>query len=288
MDSLPPMRERICLVTGATSGIGKMTALGLAQQGAIVVLVGRDREKCELTLREIKLQTGNEAVDYFVADMSSQQQVRKLVEEYKHRYHKLHVLINNAGVLMFRRELSCDGIELTLATNYFGPFLLTNLLLDTLKASAPARIINVTSVAHKFIKFDLTKLQTVRGSLAYPASKFAIILFTYELARRLETCGVAVNAVHPGVVATNLGWNSGFPGQMVMSAVNWLGRAVSPEEGAETVIYLATSPDGGAVSGKYFVRNRAVPSAKPTYDEAKAKRLWEMSVALTGIKSLLP
>lgn len=276
------MREKICLVTGATSGIGKVTALRLAQQGATVVLVGRTQQKCEMAVAEIKSQTGNEAVDYFVADISSQKDVRQLAQDYKSRYQHLHVLINNAGIILAKHELSSDGIELTFATNYLGPFLLTNLLLDTLKASAPARIVNVSSDAHEWIKFDAEQALSLSGYRAYYASKFADILFTYELARRLEGSGVTVNALHPGFVATDIIRNSS-PGKIIFTVSKWLKQAVSPEQGAETSIYLATDPALETISGRYFAKKHAIPSAKGTYNEASAKQLWEMSVRMTGL-----
>ena len=282
MDNQQMMSEKICLVTGATSGIGKVTAIALAKQGATVVLVGRHKEKCEMTVSEIKAQTGNESVEYLVADISSQREVRQLVQDYTRRYSRLHVLVNNAGIsLLFKREFSPDGIELTFATNHLGPFLLTNLLLDTLKASAPARIINVASIAHEWIAFDPERIQRLRGIRAYSASKCANILFTYELARRLEGSGVTVNALHPGFVATNIGRNNGVLAKIVIPLSNWFNKAVSPEEGAETSIYLATSPEVEGVSGKYFVKKKATPSAKQMYNEAMAKRLWALSVEMT-------
>jgi NAD(P)-dependent dehydrogenase (short-subunit alcohol dehydrogenase family) len=222
-------------------------------------------------------------VDYFVADLSSQEDIRQLAQAYRSRYPFLHVLVNNAGIVLFRRHLSVDGIELTFATNHLAPFLLTNLLLDVLKASAPARIVNVSSIAHKWTKFNPENGKTLSGLRAYFASKFANILFTYELARRLEGTSVTVNALHPGFVATNIGRSNGLLGQIVLPVSNWFSKAVGPEEGAETSIYLATSPEGGVVSGEYFVRKKAVPSSKRTYDEAIAKRLWDISVEMTGL-----
>jgi NAD(P)-dependent dehydrogenase (short-subunit alcohol dehydrogenase family) len=203
------------MVTGATGGIGEITATALARNGATVVVVGRSREKAIATVEKIKKATGNQKVEYMLADLSSQKDVRHLAEEFKAKYDRLHVLVNNAGALYTKREESVDGIELTFALNHLGYFLLTNLLLDTIKASAPARIVNVSSSMHRRGTMDWQDLEGKKkfsGWAIYGRSKLANILFTRELARRLEGSGVTVNALHPGVVTTGFGTNNGMFG----------------------------------------------------------------------------
>lgn len=274
------------MVTGAASGIGAVTAQALARRGAAVVLVDRDSEQGAATARQIKQETGNPAVEFMRADLSSQQEIRRLVPQFKSRYQRLDVLVNNAGAIFPRRQESVDGIEMTFALNYLGYFLLTNLLLDTIKASAPARIINVSSRSHARAQIDFDDLQSrsgYRGLQAYAHSKLAILLFTYELARRLEGTGVTVNALHPGVVATNFGMSQGGILGLVMRLFRF--TFISPEQGARTSIYLATSPEVEGVTGKYFVKCKAVPSSPASYDTATARRLWEVSVALTNAQA---
>ncbi len=205
------MNGKICLVTGGTNGIGKSTALELARMGATVIVVGRDAQKTSHVLEEIRAASGNQNVNSLLADLSSQQEVRGLADQFKSKYSRLHVLINNAGGFFMRRQIRVDGIEMTFALNHLASFLLTNLLLDTIKASAPARIINVSSNAHTSGKIEFDNLQGEReyGPRAYDNSKLANILFTMELARRLEGTGVTVNALHPGFVATGFAKNNG-------------------------------------------------------------------------------
>ena len=283
------MHGKICLVTGATSGIGQVTARALAEQGATVIVVGRNREKSAATVSQIQQQTGNPAVEFLLADLSSQQAIRQLVQQFQSRYQRLHVLVNNAGAVFGQRQESVDGIEMTLAVNYLAPFLLTNLLLDTLLASAPARIINVSSGLHTGARIELDNLQGQRryvgfqfGQSAYGQAKLALIMFTYELARRLAGTGVTVNALSPGMVATNLGRDAGG----FMSLMKRLADlfALSPEEGAQTSIYLATSPEVEGVSGQYFDKKKAVPSSPASYDQAVASQLWRVSEAMTGLR----
>ncbi len=273
-----PMHGKVCIVTGAASGIGAMTAQALAQQGAAVILVGRDSEKGAVTVNRIKRQTGNPAVEFMRADLSAQKEIRRLAQQFRSHYQHLDVLVNNAGAIFARRQETVDGIEMTFALNYLSYFLLTNLLLDTIEASVPARIINVASRSHARAQIDFDDLQSrsgYRGLQAYAHSKLAIVLFTYELARRLEGTGVTVNALHPGVVATNFGMNeSGILG-LVMRLFRF--AFISPEQGAQTSIYLATSPEVEGVTGKYFVKCEAVPSSPASYDAATASRLWRVS-----------
>jgi len=278
------MKDRICMVTGATSGIGRVTAQALAQQGATVVVVGRNAEKAAQTVAHIQRETGNPDVQWLLADLSDQAQVRRLAREFKERYSRLDVLINNAGAFFLTRQLSADGIEMTFAVNHLSAFLLTHLLLDILHASAPARIVNVASASHLGARIDFEDLEgerKYRGMRAYGQSKLAMVLFTYELARRLEGTGVTVNALHPGFVATNIGQNNGWLFKLISPLMKLIARR--PEEGAQTSIYLATSPDVAGVTGKYFVDKKAVPSDPASYDEVPAQKLWEISAAMTGL-----
>ena len=218
---------KVCMVTGATSGIGKITARELARHGAAVVVVGRSEARSEATVSQIRRQTANPSADYLLADLSSQQEIRRLAREFESRYSRLDVLVNNAGAIMLSRRESVDGIEMTLALNHLAYFLLTNLLLDRLKSSAPARIVNVSSNSHQRAKLDFDDLQhrsRYWGYRAYAWSKLENILFSYELARRLEGTGVTVNALHPGLVGTNFLANNGALGRLLKMLV-----AIKPE-----------------------------------------------------------
>jgi retinol dehydrogenase-14 len=278
------MGEKVCLITGATSGIGKATAMGLANMGASVVMVGRDRGKGEALMAEIKEKSANASVDLMLADVSSQEQIRRLAYEFKEAYPRLDVLINNAGVFSSKRITSADGIEMTFAVNHLAYFLLTNLLLDVLKASAPSRIVNVSSGDHSNATIDFDDLQGekgYKGAKAYSQSKLATVLFTYELARRLEGTGITANCLHPGVVGTNLGSGvSGVFGFMVRALTPLM---KSPEKGAETSIYLASSPEVEGLSGRYFVKKDEARSSDVSYDKRLARRLWEVSAELTNL-----
>src|SRR5918997_4814034 len=256
------MGEKICLITGATSGIGKATAMGLANMGASVVMVGRDQGKGEAVMAEIKQKSNNASVDLMLADLSSQEEIRRLADEFKEAYPRLDVLINNAGVFRSKRITTADGIEMTFAVNLLAYFLLTNLLLDVLETSAPSRIVNVASADHSNGTIDFDDLQGengYKGAKAYSQSKLANVLFTHELARRLQGTGVTANCLHPGVVGTNLG--SGVSGAFgfVVRALRPLMR--NPKKGAETSIYLASSPEVEASSGGYFVNKTETRSS---------------------------
>jgi NAD(P)-dependent dehydrogenase (short-subunit alcohol dehydrogenase family) len=279
------MKGKICLITGANRGIGKATALGLARRGATVIIHCRNRLLGETTREEIVAGTGNEAVEVMVADLASLGAVRRLAEEVQRRHVTLHVLVNNAGLAKRRHTLTEDGLDTTFTVNHLAPFLLTNLLLDALKGSAPARIINVASMVHRWGRINFDDLMGERGysmGPAYNQSKLANVLFTYELARRLEGSGVTVNCVHPGMVVSDLGREyTGFMGLMANKL--WRPFMHSPEKGANTVIYLASSPDVAGVTGKYFANRRAVGSSKASHDPALARRLWEVSERLTGL-----
>ncbi len=280
------MQGKICMVTGANSGIGKATALELAQMGATVVMVCRDRARGEEARREITTKSRKNAVDLLQADLSSQQSIRQLVENFQHHYTHLHVLINNAGAAFpGRRRETVDGLEITFAVNYLAPFLLTNLLLDVLKASAPARIVNVSSAAHKSGYIQLDDLQAeklYRPMRTYPQAKLAVVLFTYELARRLQGTEVTANCLHPGFVATNFAQSDGGPAVRLL--VKLLGSfGASPEKGAKTSIYLASSPEVEGVTGQYFVKSIPRRSAAISYDESLQRQLWEQSAKLVNV-----
>lgn len=275
------MQGKICLVTGSSTGIGKVTARELARMGATVVMICRNRARGEAAQAEIKAASGSDKVDLIVADLSSLAEVRRAAEEFKQKYTQLHVLIHNAGGINQARRITPDGFEATFAANYLAPFLLTELLLDILKASAPARIINVSSTAHLSGKIDFDDLQGEKKYSiwkAYCQAKLALILFTYELAQQLQGTGITVNVLHPGVIASNFG--QGFN-----SFIRFGWKVASPfmsnvEQGARTTLYLATSPDVEGLSGKYFVNSKERKSSSLSYNEALRQRLWQVSEEL--------
>src|SRR5579872_5759514 len=280
------MQGKICIVTGANSGIGKATALALAQMGATVVMVCRDRARGEEARSEITTKSGNNAVDLLLADLSSQQSILQLVENFQHHYTHLHVLINNAGAAFTgRRRETADGLEMTFAVNYLAPFLLTNLLLDMLEVSVPARIVNVSSNSHEagYIQMDdLQEEKHYRSMRVYGQSKLAVVLFTYELARRLQRTGVTANCLHPGFVATHFGQRDVEPAfRLLVKLIGSFGT--SPEKGAKTSIYLASSPEVEGVTGKYFVKSIPRRSAVISYDESLQRQLWEQSAKLVNV-----
>jgi NAD(P)-dependent dehydrogenase (short-subunit alcohol dehydrogenase family) len=283
------MGDKTCLVTGASSGIGKETALALATMGATVVLHGRDPARSEAALAQIKAASGNPRVELSVADLSSLAEVRRLAEAFLARHTRLDVLVNNAGVIRFRREVTADGLEYTFALNHLAYFLLTHLLLDVLKASAPARVVNVSSDAHYNGHLNFGDLQSERGYNVYgvyAASKLANVLFTYELARRLEGTGVTANCLHPGFVASRFGKdNRGTVGALGRGLLTLLRPfALSPQKGAQTSIYLASSPDVAGVSGRYFANCKPKTSSRESNDVAAAQRLWQVSAELAGVE----
>jgi NAD(P)-dependent dehydrogenase (short-subunit alcohol dehydrogenase family) len=278
--------EKVCLITGATSGIGKATAMGLADMGASVVMVGRDRGRGEAALAEIKEKSANVSVHLLLANLSSQEEIHRLADEFKEAYPRLDVLINNAGVFRSDRTTTPDGLETTFAVNHLAHFLLTDLLLDVLKASAPSRIVNVSSGDHASgtIDFDdLQKEKGYKGAKAYSPSKLPNGLFTHELARRLQATGVSDNCLHPGaVIRTKFGSGvSGVFGFMVRA----MGPLMkSPEKGAETSVYLASSPEVEGLSGGYFVKKAEARSSEVSHDKRLARRLWEVSAELTNLR----
>jgi NAD(P)-dependent dehydrogenase (short-subunit alcohol dehydrogenase family) len=279
----PDLTGRVCVVTGANRGIGRATAQGLAHLGASMVLVCRRQEDGERVSREIAA-GGKASPDVVAADLSSQASIRNAVSEIQARYPRLHVLINNAGIIPRRREVTVDGLEMQFAVNHLAYFLFTNLLLPQLRAGAPSRIVNVSSGAHSQASLDFADLQSERGyhpKEVYCRTKLANVLFTYELARRLEGSGVTVNCLTPGVVATRmLADYMGVPraGSGVDSTFG-----ATPEAGAETSIYLASSPEVEGVTGKYFDDMRPAASSRESHDDAIARRLWEVSERLTGL-----
>jgi retinol dehydrogenase-14 len=273
------MRDKVVMLTGANAGMGKEIALGLAGMGGNLVMVSRDRARGEAARADVERKTGNHDVELLIGDLSSQQSIRKLVQEFGARHDRLHVLVNNAGMSQPNRTETVDGLETIFATNHLGPFLLTNLLLPVLHASAPARIVTVSSGAQAMGKIDFDDLQSARGFneiRAYNASKLANIVFTYELARRLAGTGVTANAVEPGFVKTNL--KVPFP----FSLFSFMrGPAVA---GARPSVFLASSAEVEGVSGRFF-NSKGVPirSTKSSYDEGIARRLWQVSAELTHL-----
>jgi len=280
------MTGKVCLITGATSGIGVPTALGVAKTGATTVLACRDHVKGESTVDEIKRESGNDEVYLLICDLASQQSIRNAAAEFKDKYGALHLLINNAGLLMWNRETTQDGIEMQFGVNHLAPFLLTNLLLDVIKASAPARIVNVASTVHSNGRINFDDIQSEKkysGFGAYCQSKLANVLFTYELARRLDGSGVTANCLHPGVIRTKImrDLNPLFQGLAKVAGVFML----SPEKGARTTVYVATSQEVEGVTGTYFEKETAARSSVKSHDEKLAQRLWVLSEEMTGLNS---
>jgi NAD(P)-dependent dehydrogenase (short-subunit alcohol dehydrogenase family) len=279
------MRGKTCIVTGANSGIGKETALGLARLGAHVAMVCRNREKGQAALEEIRRESGSSQVDLLIADMSSQASVRALAEQIQQKYSRLEVLVNNAGGGAPKGTLCADGIEMTLATNHLGAALLTLLLLDLLKASAPSRIINVSSEAQRHARLDMNDLQFERrkfsGFAAYGQSKLLMNAFTFELARRLAGTGVTANCLHPGVVATNI-W--GANPQFILKLIIAVGKPfmLNSKQGAAVSLYLATSPEVAQVSGEFFVKSKPAKSNPLSRDPKLMAEVWLWTEKMTG------
>jgi NAD(P)-dependent dehydrogenase (short-subunit alcohol dehydrogenase family) len=280
------LEGRTVLVTGASSGIGRATAVGLAEEGARLLLVGRTPERCAETLAEIRRRTGRDDAVMLRADLSSLKEVRHLADEVLARAPRLHVLVNNAGVTLLSRQTTVDGLEATFATNHLAPFLLTGLLLPRLRESAPARIVNVASDAHRLGgRLDLDDLQNERRYNAlrvYAQSKTANILFSQELARRIAGSGITANALHPGAIRSNLGRSEGRVLEAVRRLVGLFLKP--PEEGARTSIWLAGAPEVEGVSGRYFAKCRERRPAAHARDPETARRLWERSEELSGLR----
>jgi retinol dehydrogenase-14 len=284
VDRTPSMAGKTVLVTGGTGGIGKATAIGLAALGARVGITGRDLGRAEAAAAEIRAATGNSEVDAFGADLSSQAEVRRLAAEVLRTYPRLDVLVNNVGGFWATRHITADGLEQTFAVNHLAAFLLTDLLLDRLKASAPARVVTVSSGAQSMGTIDFEDLQGERkysGQTAYNQSKLASVMFSYELARRLEGTGVTATVLHPGVV--NTGFGAEDPSMIFKLLVPFMRPFMkTPKKGAATSIYLASSPEVEGLTGKYFAKGKPKPSNKLSYDDAAAARLWQVSGGLVG------
>ena len=277
-------QKRIAVITGANTGMGKATARALAENGDRVVMVCRSRERGEAALQEVKSQSGNPDVELMICDLSSLDSVNEFCRDFRMKYKQLHVLINNAGVIVPDYRTTSEGYELQFGVNHLAHFLLTDRLLDLLKEGAPARIINVASVAHKSgkIYFDDVNLKQNYGAWrAYAQSKLANVLFTYRLAEMLEGSGVTVNCLHPGTVATNIVVKQNSPiGKLIARIMGWL--IMPPEKGAETAVYLASSGEVEGITGKYFYRKKPVPSSRLSYDKETAGKLWDLSVKMTS------
>ena len=282
------LQGKIILVTGATNGIGLEAAKALAAQGATIIGVGRNPQKCADAAAQIKAAAGNSAVEFLVGDLSRQSEVRRVAAEFKQKYARLDVLLNNAGAYFANRETNADGQEMTWALNHLNYFVLTNELLDVLKASAPARIVNVSSDAHRMIKGlrldDPEFKQSYSGWVAYGHSKLANVMFTYELARRLDGSGVTANVLHPGFVATGFGLNNGGLLNFGMRVIQKIG-AKRPEQGAQTSVYLASAPEVANINGQYFADSQATKSNEASYDVTAQQRLWALSEAMVREKT---
>ncbi len=277
------MRGRICAITGASSGLGYETALALARKGATVALLCRSEERGAQARDRIAAQSGNEDLHVVHCDHANLDTVRAAAGELLARFPALHVLVNNAGLLLNQRRITVDGLEETFQVNHLGAFLLTDLLLERLTACAPARVITVSSVAHRAATLDLADLQSERlydGWTAYARSKLANVLFTFELARRLQGSGVTANTLHPGIVRSGFGHNNGLVMRAFMTVTQLPPLGVSPRRGARTQVWLASAPAVEDVSGRYFVRRRARRASPSSYDQDAQRRLWEASEAL--------
>ena len=278
------MKDKTVLITGANAGIGLTTSVGLAKLGARVLMVSRDEGRGRKAHQLVKEKSGNSDVNLLISDLSDQDSIRKLAREVKEGFGELHVLLNNAAVIPRRREVTGDGFERQFAVNHLAYFLLTGLLIELLKANSPARIVNVSSQVHAgaVINFeDLHSERTYTRTKVYGRTKLANILFTHELARRLEGTGVTTNCLHPGIVATNLLADAGGLPRKLKAVTRII--SVDAEAGARTSVYLASSEEVEGVSGRYFVKERPVDSSPESYDEAVARRLWDVSCEMTGL-----
>jgi retinol dehydrogenase-12 len=278
------MKGKLCVVTGATTGIGKETARALACKGAQVVLVVRDEIKARAAVAEIEADSHRGAASYVLCDFASLASIREAAASLLQKHERIDVLVNNAGAINTERKLTKDGFELTFGVNHLGYFLFTNLLLDTLVKSAPARIVNVSSNAHKGVAVDFDDLNSERGYSGfrvYKISKLENVLFTYELARRLEGKNVTVNCLHPGVIASGFGHNNSKVFGVLMSIAGAF--MINTVEGAKTSVYLASSPDVEGVTGKYFDACKEKRSSPQSQDAEAARRLWDVSAKLVGL-----
>lgn len=281
---MPGMKDKVCLVTGFTAGIGKVTALELAKKGATVFAVARDEARGQAAVDEIRRGSSNDRVHLLVGDLSSQADVRKVAAGFLARHDRLHVLVNNAGAILGERRVTADGVEATLATNHLAYFLLTDLLLGALRAAAPARVVSVSSALHRGAALDLDDLQFERRAYspmtAYGASKLANVLWAAELAERLRGSGVTSNSLHPGVIASNFGASG--PGWMRFGVQLVRPFLITPEKGARTSLHLATAAEVEGVTGKYFDKRKPARADRRMEDAAVRRRLWELSEALVA------
>jgi NAD(P)-dependent dehydrogenase (short-subunit alcohol dehydrogenase family) len=282
------IKQKTALVTGANSGIGKAVAMGLAEAGARVLMACRSERRGQRARDDIVRKSGNRRVDLLVADLSTTGGVRSLAQQVTSSYRRLHVLVNNAAVLTGTRRITAEGHEMQLFVNHLAPFMLTNLLIDLVKASAPARIINVSSTAHSSGTIDFDDIQHERGFKGYKAyanTKLMNIVFTYELARRLEGTGVTANCVHPGIIHTNLLRNFSMVLNMLFHALQKFFK--HPREGADTPVYMAIAPELSHVTSKYFKYRQTLGTSQQSYDENVQRLLWEISESLTGIETTI-
>lgn len=281
------MTPKICLVTGASSGVGKEIALALTSAGAHVIMVCRSTDKGRLAFDEIKKISGSKSIDLLIADLSSQAEIRSLAKTIHERYTKLDVLINNAGIVLSKKTVSTDGIEMTLATNHLAPFLLTHLLLDLLEKGTPSRIINISSAIHKWAKINFADLQfehrKYKFMQAYAQSKLLMNLVTFELAKKLEGTGITVNCAHPGAVRTNLGSDSSHNAALKFIDKCIKSFFITPQKAAKTLCYLATAPEIEHITGRYFVKGKPIQPNPTSHDFILAKKVWEISEKLVGI-----
>lgn len=283
-DGQHPIKNKTVLITGATSGIGQATAASLAACGARLVLVARHEGRAHATKKQLIQQSNNQNIHVLMADLSSQASIRQLAQNYIKQFDRLDVLINNAGGMWNQRRLTVDNLEQTFAVDHLAYFLLTNLLIEPLKQSAPSRIINVSSGLQASARLDFENLQGEKHYSAFKAygqAKLANVMFTYELARRLKGTDITANCLHPGVVRTRFGHDGGWLYKLMFALFFML--MSSPQKGATTSVYLATSPEVEKVTGKYFDHKRAVATNPQSYDETLCKKLWDISAQLTGL-----
>lgn len=280
------MQGKICLITGATSGIGWVAARDLANMGAEVVLTGRNVKRGARAIDRVRREDSASKVEFIPMDLSALEDVREFSADFIKRYPRLDVLMNNAGTVLLQRRVNDAGIEMTFAINHLGHFFLTNLLLKSLRASESARVIVVSSGSHRGAYLNIDDLQNelgYNGMKVYGQSKLANLLFTYELSRRLDDEGITVNAMHPGFVSTNLGRDNGWFLHKVIRLAMLTGG--SAEDGADTCVYLASSQEVEGITGKYFKERRAIPSSQSSYDQKVARQLWDISEKLSGLKT---